>query len=80
MVTYFNRKDLVEFGNYLLSEERKEHYRNHPEADCMPPLEDRLSEVNHADVENWIHWKRIEKNGFDNLYKHLKSVEAFDKK
>ncbi len=42
MVTYFNRKDLVEFGNYLLSEERKNR-----------TSEINQSNVTHADVENW---------------------------
>ena len=46
MVTNFNKKDIVEFGNYLLSEERKT----------------RTSEVNqnavtHADFENWLEAK-----------------------
>lgn len=42
MVTYFNRKDLVSFGNYLLSEERKNQISKEGQ-----------NEVNHADVENW---------------------------
>jgi hypothetical protein len=42
MVTYFNKKDLVSFGSYLLSEERKS----------------RISELNQnyvtdADIQNW---------------------------
>ena len=54
MVTQFNESDLVSFGKYLLSEARKERFRNHPESDKLPPLEDRLSEVHHADVSNWL--------------------------
>ena len=58
MVTYFNRKDLVSFGSYLLSEERlqskinsrDEMIRNkmHP-----PSLEEFTKVISHADVENW---------------------------
>jgi hypothetical protein len=54
MVTQFNEGDLVSFGNYLLSDARKQRFINHPEADKMPPLEDRLSMVHHADIANWI--------------------------
>jgi len=42
LVTYYNKKDLVSFGNYLLSKERNESV-------------DELNKdgVTHADVENW---------------------------
>lgn len=53
MVTTYNMKDMVSFGNYVLSDERRELYANHPQADSMPPLEERLKHVSHADVENW---------------------------
>lgn len=60
MVTYFNRKDLVSFGNYLLSEKRKTKVQaafdekvskgsKHP-----VPVEDMMKGVTHSDVENWI--------------------------
>lgn len=44
MVTYFNKKDLVDFGKYLLSKEREEAIDN----------KDNLREVHHSDVENFI--------------------------
>lgn len=52
MVTYFNKKDLVDFGNYLLSEERKRLFENHPEP--VGTLEERLSKVHHSDIENFL--------------------------
>lgn len=52
MVTYFNKKDLVSFGNYLLSDERGRSFKAtehiHPDS-----IHQRLSNVHHADIENW---------------------------
>mgnify|MGYP001004308453 FL=1 len=56
MVTYFNKKDLVDFGNYLLSEERKRLFENHPEP--VGTLEERLSKVHHSDIENFLSMNR----------------------
>ncbi len=56
MVTYFNKKDLVDFGNYLLSEERKRLFENHPEP--VGTLEERLLKVHHSDIENFLSMNR----------------------
>lgn len=56
MVTYFNKKDLVDFGNYLLSEERKMLFENHPEP--VGTLEERLAKVHHSDIENFLSMNR----------------------
>lgn len=47
----FTRFQLVEFGNYLLSEERRKSYQQEGDQSI---LQERLSAVNHADVENYI--------------------------
>ena len=57
MVTYFNRKDLVRFGEYLLSEERRELYKQNPNFPNELLLEERLSEVSHSDIENFIEYQ-----------------------
>lgn len=54
MVTYFNRKDLSGFGRYLLSEERTNRIKKLHRPEDPYPIEERLKEVYHADVENWI--------------------------
>lgn len=53
MVTYFNKKDLVSFGRHLLSPERTKRISDNYEDGDNIPLPERLSEVYHADVENW---------------------------
>jgi hypothetical protein len=50
MVTYFNKKDLVEFGNYLLSEERAEKI----------VFKENINKVRNEDIENFLHKKRKE--------------------
>lgn len=43
------KKDLISFGNYLLSEKRKERFK----AISNKNLKERLSEVHDADIANW---------------------------
>jgi len=57
----FNRGDLVSFGEFLLSESRRERFAN-SESEASLPLQERLSKVHHADVENWL-----EERGKDNF-------------
>jgi len=60
MVTYFNRKDLVSFGTYLLSEKRKsqhlETFKTKVREGALNPLpvEESLKLISHADIENWM--------------------------
>jgi len=63
MVTYFNKKDLVEFGNFLFSEEREKSFSHTTVAAEMDgidmiPTYDRLRTVTHADVCNFIDMQR----------------------
>ena len=59
MVTYFNRKDLASFGNYLMSKEREELIRStHDELSNPLSVEETLRIVHHSDVENWLYQQR----------------------
>lgn len=61
MVTYFNKKDMISFAEYMVSEERTQRIINHPEAASMPPVAERLQQVHHADFHNWLEWKERKK-------------------
>ena len=63
MVTYFNKKDLVDFGNWMFSEERERSFSHTTVAAEMDgidmiPTYDRLRTVTHADVCNFIDMQR----------------------
>ena len=51
MVTYFNKKDLVNFGKYLLSEERTAKIKA---TSINVPFKERVNKVYHADIENFL--------------------------
>lgn len=46
----FTITDLVSFGEYLLSKERKKTIQNHP---TKSGLSERLKKVSDADIANW---------------------------
>lgn len=58
MVTYFNKKDLVDFGNYLLSNKRKVRFEERQDGLSIP---ERLLMVHDADIENFLDDKKKEK-------------------
>lgn len=49
----FTDQNMVDFGNYLLSDDRRKIYEDHPMNESLPSVEDRLSVVNHSDLENF---------------------------
>ena len=49
--TSYNEADLVGFGNYLLSKEREEFYKQNKSS---LPLKDRLSKVHDTDLKNYF--------------------------
>lgn len=61
MVLYFNKKDLIKFGNYLLSDERKELIFSHPDK-SIEGKEEALKTVSHADFENFLEKKKNKKS------------------
>ena len=61
MVLYFNKTDMISFGEYMVSQERTDRIINHPEAASMAPVEDRLKQVHDADYANWLEWKERKK-------------------
>jgi hypothetical protein len=62
MVTYFNKKDLIEFGRYLLSDEKTKRFTDDWSESDNIPIEEWLQEVYHADVENFLEGKRREQS------------------
>lgn len=63
-IYYFTKKDMISFGKYLLSDERKESFKKHPELKSLN-IKERLSEVHHADVENWFSKQEVKLGEID---------------
>jgi hypothetical protein len=72
MVTTFNKKDLISFGKYLFSDERRQLFLDRQEIGTnIPDLEDRIREISHADFNNWkegLSKKEHQRISFDHTY------------
>ena len=53
MKTYYEEKDMVTFGEYLLSKKRTERIAEYQPSTDSITLEERLKEVYAADFEQW---------------------------
>jgi len=53
MVIFFTEEDLVSFGTYMISKERKDVYLNNVEG-IIDQVDTLLSQVNTVDLENWV--------------------------
>lgn len=51
-MTTYSKEDLVSFGNYMVSKQRRNLYETHPEANNIS-VDERLSNVHDADLANW---------------------------
>ena len=63
MVTYYNKKDIVDFYNWMFSEEREKSFIHTSAQAAVDGIEfnsswERLRTVTHADIENWMESKR----------------------
>lgn len=54
MVTYYNRKDLVAFGNHILSVERSRVFKLEKSGD-EPPTGPAVPDISQANIDNWKH-------------------------
>lgn len=53
MVMYFTEEDLASFGQYLLSDERREMIERASIGETQDVLQDRLKNVSNLDLANW---------------------------
>ena len=73
MIIYFTEEDLVSFGYYMVSKERRKFYESHPEFD-QDTVEDRLREVNDTDLANWSQLLLMDKQTQDEINNDLRIV------
>lgn len=54
MVTYFDEEDLISFAQYMISDQRKESVKAHPEITNNDQRKEFLKVVTPFDYNNWI--------------------------
>lgn len=53
MIVFFTEDDLISFGNFLLSKEREEFYKENITDKSPEEIENALKIVNNLDLELW---------------------------
>jgi hypothetical protein len=59
MKTLFKMKDLISFGEYLLSKKRTDLISSNWDVGDSVTLEERLRQIYDADIQNWKYWNKI---------------------
>lgn len=54
MVIYFTEEDLVSFGSYMISKDRRKFFELDPTVDDIA-LTEKLGRVNETDIQNWAY-------------------------
>lgn len=67
MIVFFLEEDLVSFGNYMISPERRQLFEANPDPSGLT-LEERLSKVHDADLANWAYINNQTPNLNNNEY------------
>lgn len=57
MITLFDERDLISFGMYMISEQRKESIKNNPEITNNETRKAILKTVTQFDFNNWLNYK-----------------------
>lgn len=50
----YELNEVIGFGNFLLSDERRELFVNHPGNDNIAPVDERIKAVTHADIQSFF--------------------------
>ena len=75
MILFYDERDLVSFGTYLLSETRKTQIEK---AESTLSVEERLSKVWEADINNWVHF--VQAQAVERQMEQSKQLEELSKK
>jgi hypothetical protein len=57
MITLFDERDLISFGMYMISEQRKESIKNNPEITNNETRKAILKTVTQFDFNNWLRYR-----------------------
>jgi hypothetical protein len=66
MVIYFTEEDLISFGEYMVSPQRRQLFRDKPNPEGLS-LDERLAMVHDADLSNWAYLASTNRQVMDEI-------------